>query len=49
VNIALLQSVCLVADQTWDGAGDMNNSVYSNPSLLSGHLSEKGRNYYYYY
>jgi hypothetical protein len=49
MNIVVLQSVCPVADQSWDGAEDMNNAVYSNSSLLSEHLSKKGRNYYYYY
>ncbi|KAJ9577404.1 hypothetical protein L9F63_006027, partial [Diploptera punctata] len=32
-------------DPGWDGAGEMNNSVYGNPSSLSGHLSEKGSKY----
>jgi len=32
-------------NQSWDGAGEMNNSVYSNPSSYSGHFSEKGSKY----
>ncbi|XP_069683149.1 neurotrimin-like [Periplaneta americana] len=32
-------------DQAFDGAGEMNNSVYSNPSLLSGHMADKGSKY----
>lgn len=43
MSVISVQCACSVTDQSWDGAGEMNNSVYSNPSSLSGHLSEKGK------
>nr|CAD7400093.1 unnamed protein product [Timema poppensis] len=32
-------------DQVVDHGGELNNSVYSNPSSLSGHLQDKGSKY----